>query len=156
MYFLINLLFYDIPLLYYYTNLNWPILFCLSSFCDSPKDFFECNSVEILVILFAILLSLRSPVASEVFWITHFEAVFIASVEDFLALSRSFWLYLLLRFLTTLAGCVSMFLAQDKNPYTFIYILSFGSVKYLIFIKLYYLIIKVNFILSPTSNDWLF
>ena len=45
--------------------------------------FFECNSVETPVILSAILLPIKSPVASAVFWIALFEAVFIASVVDF-------------------------------------------------------------------------
>ena len=39
--------------------------------------------LEILVILSAILLPIKSPVASAVFWIALFEAVFIASVVDF-------------------------------------------------------------------------
>ena len=63
-------------------------------------DFFET-----LVILSAILLPIKSPVASAVFWFSLFQAVFIAPAVDFLALSRSFWLYLLLKFL-----------AKGKNP----------------------------------------
>ena len=39
---------------------------------------------ETLVILSAVLLPKKSPVASAVFWIALFEAVFIASVVDFL------------------------------------------------------------------------
>ena len=54
--------------------------------------------LETLVILSAILLPIKSPVASAVFWIALFEAVFIASVIDFLALSRTFWPYLLFKF----------------------------------------------------------
>ena len=50
-----------------------------------------------LVILPAILLPIKSPVASAAFWIALFDAVFIASVVDFLALSRSIWPYLLLK-----------------------------------------------------------
>ena len=61
-----------------------------SSFC-------ECNSLgdffETLVILSAILLPIKSPVASAVFWIALFEGVFIASVVDFLAVWKMFWLY---------------------------------------------------------------
>ena len=108
-----NLLFFDIPLLYCYTNLNPAIIFCLSSGDMHPffgtsispwtSSFFECNSVEnffeTLVILLAILLPIKPPVASAAFWIALFEAVFIPSVVDFLALSRSFWPYLLLKFL---------------------------------------------------------
>ena len=88
---------YNVILLY--TNLNSSIICCLfsgdihlsfgfsilSSFC-------ECNSLgdffETLVILPAILLPIKSPVASAVFRIAFFEAVFIASFVDFLAISR--------------------------------------------------------------------
>ena len=94
---LTNLLFLDISSLYCYTNLNSSIICCLSpgdmcnffsasisSFCYS----LECNSVgdflEGVVILSAILLPIKSPVASAVFWIALFKAVFIASVVDFL------------------------------------------------------------------------
>ena len=38
----------------------------------------------------AILLTIKSPAASAIFWIALFEAVLVASVGDFLALSRSF------------------------------------------------------------------
>ena len=55
------------------------------------------------------LLPLKSSVASTGFWIAPFEAVFIASVAVFLALSTIFWLYLLLMVLP-------IFLAKDKNP----------------------------------------
>ena len=104
---LTNLVFFDIPLLYCYTNLNSSIICCLcsgdmylflgaalststsdSSFGNSSVDFFET-----LVILSAILLPIKSAVASAVFWIALFDVVFIASVVDFLALSRSFWPY---------------------------------------------------------------
>ena len=42
-------------------------------------DFFD-----MLVILSASLLPIKSPVASAVFWIAHCDAVFIAFVADFL------------------------------------------------------------------------
>ena len=51
-------------------------------------SFFECSAedlFEILVVLSEILLPVKSPVASSLF-----QAVFIASVVDFLARSRSF------------------------------------------------------------------
>ena len=83
------------------------LLFGLSafvwSFDDSFADFFET-----LVILSTIFLPIKTPVASAVFWTALFEAVFIASVVDILAPSRSFWPYLLLKFLP-------LFLAKDKN-----------------------------------------
>ena len=90
-----NLLFFDIPLLYYYNTLNSSIICCLFSgdmclcfgvcdsslaslFCERFQDFFET-----LVILSAIFLPIKSPIASAVFRIALFEAVFIASVVDF-------------------------------------------------------------------------
>ena len=77
MHHLSNLLFFGIPLLYYYFNLNSSIIFCLS--CGdiylysgiSLLNAFECSSLsvffEILAISSAILLPTRSPVASAVF-----------------------------------------------------------------------------------------
>ena len=61
----------------------------VSLFCEVFGDFF----FERLVILSAILSSVKSPVASAVFWIALFKEVFIASVVDCLALSRSFLTY---------------------------------------------------------------
>ena len=78
--YLTNLLFFDIPLLYCYTKLNSSIICCgdmylffgksfglalptsISSFCNSLGYFFET-----LVILSAILLPIKSSVASNVF-----------------------------------------------------------------------------------------
>ena len=77
MHHLTNLLFFGIPLLYYYINLNSSIIFCL--FCGdiylsvgiSLLSAFECGSLagffEIFVILSAIELPIRSPLASAVF-----------------------------------------------------------------------------------------
>ena len=63
-----------------------------------------------LAILSVILLPIKSPVASAFFfWVALFDAVFIASVVDVLALSKRFWLYLLLKLLP-------MFLAKNENP----------------------------------------
>ena len=58
----------------------------VSLFCKAFADFFET-----LVILSAILLPIKSPVASAIFSIAVFEAVSIASIVDFLALSRIFF-----------------------------------------------------------------
>ena len=104
MYSLINSLFFDILLLCYCTNLNSSIMCslfygdiylsfdisllaslfskCNSVECNSLEDFFEA-----FVILSAVLLPIKSPIAL-------FEVVFIASVVDFLELSISFWLCL--------------------------------------------------------------
>ena len=77
MHHLTDLLFFSIPSLYYYINLNSSIIFCLScgdiylSFGISLLTSCECGSFagffEILVILSAIILPTRSPVASAVF-----------------------------------------------------------------------------------------
>ena len=97
---LTNLLLFGTPLLYYYINLNSSIIFCLSCgeiylcFGISLLATFECGSLagffEILVILFAIELPTRSPVASAVFGIALLPVIFNASVADFLAVSTSF------------------------------------------------------------------
>ena len=60
--------------------------FVSSLLCNSFIDFF----FETIVILSAILLPIKSFVASAVFRIALFEEVFIASVVDFLALSKRF------------------------------------------------------------------
>ena len=73
-----------------------------------PKLF--CEDFETLVTLSGLLLPLKSPVASAIF------TVFIASVVDFVAVSRGFVLHLLLKFLATLVACVRIFLANDKIP----------------------------------------
>ena len=79
-----NLLFFDILLLYYYINLKWSITFCLS-FGDTYPSLgisLSCSFVtvskffETPVILLAILLPIKSPVASAVSWSTLFEVVF--------------------------------------------------------------------------------
>ena len=102
MHHLSDLLYFSIPLLYYYINLNSSIICCLScgdvylSFGISLLASFRGNSLEFNsldffdVILSAIVLPIKSPVASPVFRIALFEAVFIASVADFLAVSTSF------------------------------------------------------------------
>ena len=84
---LLSLLFFSIPLLYYYINLISSIIcflscgdICLSfgisllvSFGDNSSEYssFECNSIanffDVLVILSSILLPGKSPVASAVF-----------------------------------------------------------------------------------------
>ena len=54
------------------------------------SSFFTVFFVEIPVILSAILLPIKSPVTSAVFRIALFDAVFMASAVDYLALSRRF------------------------------------------------------------------
>ena len=77
MHHLTNLLFFGIPLLYYYVNLNSSIFFYLScgdiylSFGISLLTAIGYGSLvsffQILVILFAIVFPTKSPVASAVF-----------------------------------------------------------------------------------------
>ena len=76
-YYLTNLLYFDIQLLYYYIDLRSSIIFCLSSgdICLSlgiswscsfviVSELFCCKALDIFVILSAILLPIKSPVAS--------------------------------------------------------------------------------------------
>ena len=78
-YYLTNLLFFDIPLLYYYINLRSSIVFCfssediclslgisLSSLFVTASELFSRKVFENFVILSAILLPIKS-VASGVF-----------------------------------------------------------------------------------------
>ena len=67
-----------------YLSFGTSVSLLAASFCEWFEDF------HALVVLSAILLLIKSPVASDAFWIALFEAVFIASVVDFLALSRIF------------------------------------------------------------------
>ena len=88
-YCLTNLLFFNIPLLCCYTNLNSSVMCCRFSgdtylsfgisisllallLCSSIENFFE-----IFVILSAILVPIKSPVASAVFWIFLFLKQFL-------------------------------------------------------------------------------
>ena len=79
-YYLTNLSFFDIPLLYYYINLRSSIIFCLSSGniflslgislqCSFVivAELFSGELLETFVILLAILLPNKSPVASAAF-----------------------------------------------------------------------------------------
>ena len=74
-YCLTNLLFFDIPLLCYYTNLRSPIIFCqpsgdiylslgiyLSCFLI-VSELLSCEVFETFVLLSAFLLPIKSPVA---------------------------------------------------------------------------------------------
>ena len=129
-------------LFHYYTNLNSWIICCLSSgdiylffgtsfgLALAVFDSLFYAFLKTLVISSAILLPIKSPVASAAFWISLIQAVFIASVVNFSAVSRRFWLHLFINYIK----CVAMFLAKDRNLYSFAYIFSLGSIEYLIFI----------------------
>ena len=81
-YCLTNLLFFDILLLHYYTNLRWWLVICLSLgdinlylsislSCSSVavSKLFCCEVFETFVILSAILLPIKSPAVYATFWI---------------------------------------------------------------------------------------
>ena len=116
------IIFWYSKLFIYYTNLNSLIICCLfsvgiylflyiyifSSFSSVFKTFCD-DFFETLVISSAILLTIKSPVASAVFLIALFEAVFITYVVDFIALSRGFRLNLFFKFLL-------IFLANGQSP----------------------------------------
>ena len=98
-YYLSNLLFFDIWLLYYYINLKSSIIFCLSSedkylSLDNylshsfviVSELFCCDVFDIFVILLAILLLIKSPVATAIFSVAILEAVLNAFAADCLAL----------------------------------------------------------------------
>ena len=115
-YYLTKLLFFDIPLLYYYINLTSSINFCLFSGdiylsfgISISKSCIFCFTFNCFwTILWwgfwdfsdfsEILLSTKSPVASAVFWIALFEVVLSASVVDFLAWLGCFWVLTCLSF----------------------------------------------------------
>ena len=67
---------------------------------------------EALVILSKILFPIISPVVFAVFWIAYFETVLSASVANCLTWSKSFWLYLLPKFVLIV---LHIFLLKDKN-----------------------------------------
>ena len=77
-------------------------------------------------------------------------------------LNRSFWscFYCIccrfFRAIEKFSSFYQCFLAKDKNPYSFTYILSLGSIEYLIFTCNLHLFSFVKFILSSISNGWLF
>ena len=88
-------------------------------------------------------------------------AIVEKSLPVFIAVSVKFLPYLLLKFVPVfiavfinfLPYLLLKFLAKDEKTYPFIYLYSVGSIEYHIFIfVLYYLIIKVTFILSSSSN----
>ena len=96
------------------------------------------------VILSAILFPIKSPVVSDVFWATHFEAVFAASIPVFVPVSFNFLLYLSINFI-----------GNDKNPYFLTYFMYFGSVEYLIFIIFTYTSISSGLLLWSVNHTWM-
>ena len=134
-YYLTNLLFFCILLLYYYINLRSSIIFyifygyiylslgilyqilCFLFYFQLSSNYPALNFLRPLIFYQRLLLSIKSLVASVVFWIALFEAVLSISVADCLAWSTNSWLYLLLKlFLKSLPIFLPIFLAKDKNP----------------------------------------
>ena len=66
------------------------------------SELFFAELLDIFKILLEILLPGKSSVASADFWIALFQAVLSIFVSYWLSRSRSFWMYLLLKFLLTL------------------------------------------------------
>ena len=108
------------------------------------------------VILLAILFPIRSPVASAVFWTTLLEAVFVASIPVFVAVSINFLTYLSPNFLANY---------KKLNPST--YFLYFGSAhfdnNYPIIITtqyhsniIFYFKLSAILISKPYFNGWKF
>ena len=62
----------------------------LSSPFVTVSETLRCEFFETVVILLAMLLPIKSPVAFAVLWTTLFEEVLSASIADCLAWSRSF------------------------------------------------------------------
>ena len=93
------MIFHYYVILNYCINVRSSIIFCLSSryvylsvsiSSSFVADFFGVEVFEAFVVLSAILLPVKSLVASAGFWITYFQAVLNVSVTDVLAWSRSF------------------------------------------------------------------
>ena len=95
---LTSLIFFDIPLLYYYINLRSSTIFCtlsgdiylslgISALFSTVSEVFCSDLFEVFVILLALLLLINTPVASVVFVDCFFEVVLSESVEDNLASS---------------------------------------------------------------------
>ena len=140
---IINWLFFGSPLLCYYLNLRSSTILCfffgdtyLSFGISSNPAFFVplstvfelfCGKVfKKFVVLWVILLPIKSPVPSADFWIAYFETILSASVSDSSVWSRRFWLYLPLEFLSR---SLLIFLGKYKSPNPFTRIHSLGSVE---------------------------
>ena len=94
-------MFFDISLLNYYINLRLSITFCISSgdtylslsissLFVTAYELFWGEVFETFVILSAILLPIKLPVASAVFWVVLYKAVLNVSATNCLEWSRRF------------------------------------------------------------------
>ena len=149
-YCLTDLLVFDIRLLYYYININssitcrfffwryisffWYFYFIFICFW---MQFFECNSFEcnsfrdfeILAIWSAILLRIKSPVASAVLWIVFFLSSFYCICCRFFSTIKKFITILIAYIFSNFSAWAPIFLANEKNLSPFTYILTLGSIE---------------------------
>ena len=141
-----NLLLFDIPVLYHYTNLNSSMICSLCwgdiylPFCTSiwllASSFCECNSVECnsfeyflkqLLVYLQCYYQLNHQLLLQFSELLFLKQFYCTCCRLFISTMKKFLLYLLLKFLF-------MFFTKNKNPYPFTYILSLNSVDYLNFI----------------------
>ena len=88
---IISSLFSGYIYIYIYIYIYFGISIALSSVCQLVSGL---SHDAVLVLSSAILLSVKSLVAFTVFWLGLLQAVFSASVANFLAWSRDFWVHL--------------------------------------------------------------
>ena len=124
----------------------WVVISTSSFVWSLLCNYFVYFSFETLVILSAILLPIKSPVASAVFLNCSFRCWFYCICSRILVLSKSFWPYLLLKLLP-------MFLAKDNISF---HIYSISWFSWISHFYILHLTTIVKFILSSISNDWLF
>ena len=123
--------------LYRYINLRWSTIccsfwkyvfffcyfsiqsniFCFICNCSFVTELFLDEFLNTFVIISEILLPIKSPVASAVFWIALFKAVLNVSVKCCLAWSRIFWLCLRSTFLLNLYFILLIFLASSSASF---------------------------------------
>ena len=141
------ILFFDIPLLHYYFNLS-SLLFqpqFIITLLFQPNflslfwtymSLFCCESFETFVILLAILLPIKLPVPSAIFWITLFDEVLETSVADFLAWSRSFGSIYHLVLLDAITNVFVHNFSKRQKSITFTNLLSLGSPYFIYYISI--------------------
>ena len=109
---------------------------------------------ETLVVLSAMLLPIKSPVAFALSWIALFEEVLSASIADGLAWPESFWLYLLLKILFIFLPIFLPYFCQNTQTHSLLQIfnllIQLNSMSF--FICYTSIMTKVMFILSSISS----
>ena len=133
-YCLSNLLFFDIPLLYYYNNFRSAIIFCLppgdmylsflSCLFATASELFCCEFFETFVIFFSNFITNQITSYFCCFLNYSFWTSLSTSAADCLVWSRSFWLYLPSKFLLTfLPIFFPIYFLVELNIASFFYIL---------------------------------